>query len=271
MLPDNLNYVRNKVREDYPLIHCITNPISISLCANAVLAVGASPVMAEHPREVEEITKSADALLVNLGNITDVRMESMKISAKAAFNNHIPFVLDAVGVACSELRRNYALDLIQSYHPTLIKGNYSELRALYQRDYNSRGVDSDTSLSSDTMTQICVELAKRYQAFILASGKTDIITDGEQIFYIYNGIPQLSKITGTGCTLGALCATYLAVKADISAIVTACTVLGICGELAGTDKGNGTFAMYLIDHLSTLTEADFNKSVRMEAKHIEKL
>ena len=104
-----------------PLIHAITNPISIHQCANAILAVGARPIMAEHPREVAEITETAGALLLNLGNITDVRMESMEISAQTACRCGIPFVLDAVGVGCSSLRREYAHGLLQRFSPAVFK------------------------------------------------------------------------------------------------------------------------------------------------------
>ena len=107
-----LNEIRAAVRDRRPLIHCITNPISINQCANAVLAAGARPIMAEHPAEVKEITESADALVLNLGNITDVRMESMEIALRAAKEKGIPVVLDAVGTACSGLRRKFAARLL---------------------------------------------------------------------------------------------------------------------------------------------------------------
>ena len=138
-----IHSIRSKVKECHPLIHCITNPISIHQCANAILAVGARPMMAEHPKEVREITESADALLLNLGNITDARMESMMISTKAAKQKGIPIVLDAVGVACSTLRRSFARELLKTVSPTVIKGNYSEISALYHEKYHSVGVDAD--------------------------------------------------------------------------------------------------------------------------------
>ena len=119
------------VREKHPLIHCITNPISINQCANAILAIGARPIMAEHPSEVREITETSDALMLNLGNITDARMVSMKNALLAAKEKGIPAILDAVGIACSKLRRNYISELLEIGIPTVIKGNYSEIYALY--------------------------------------------------------------------------------------------------------------------------------------------
>ena len=107
-----LNEVCGAVREKRPLIHCITNPISINQCANAILAAGARPIMAEHPAEVKEITETADALMLNLGSITDARMQSMEISLRAATEKGIPVVLDVVGTACSTLRREFAARLL---------------------------------------------------------------------------------------------------------------------------------------------------------------
>ena len=131
--------IRGAVRERSSLIHCITNPISINQCANAILAVGGRPIMAEHPREVSEITATAGALMLNLGNITDVRMKAMRLSARTAAEHGTPILLDAVGVACSRLRRDYACGLMEAVTPAVIKGNYSEINALYQERYRASG------------------------------------------------------------------------------------------------------------------------------------
>lgn len=278
-----IHSIRSKVKECHPLIHCITNPISIHQCANAILAVGARPMMAEHPKEVREITQSADALLLNLGNITDARMESMLISAKAAKQKGIPVVLDAVGVACSTLRRSFARELLKTVSPTVIKGNYSEINALYHEEYHSAGVDADASLEQAFVSRTAVALARKYQAVILASGKADIITDGNRLVYVNNGTPQLATVTGTGCMLGALCATYLtgAVKADgvpesktekssaMDAVITACAVLGICGKLSETEQGSGSFMTNLMNTLSILKDADIEKYLDVEERTIE--
>ena len=124
-----LHEIREAVRHKQPLIHCITNPISINQCANGILAIGARPMMAEHPKEVREITETAGALMLNLGNITDARMESMKISMLTAKEKNLPVMLDAVGIACSKLRRDYIAELLEINIPTVIKGNYSEITA----------------------------------------------------------------------------------------------------------------------------------------------
>ena len=266
-----LHEIREAVRNQQPLIHCITNPISINQCANGILAIGARPMMAEHPKEVREITETAGALMLNLGNITDVRMESMKISLLTAKEKNIPVMLDAVGIACSKLRRDYIAELLEIGIPTVIKGNYSEVYALYHDAYRSSGVDADASINEESISHAAAELARKYHTTILASGKTDIVTDGTRIVQVKNGTSQLSAVTGTGCLLGALCGAYLAVCADMNAAVTACAVLGICGQLAETPKGSGSFMVNLMDALSTLTGAQLDHYKDMEEMQYENL
>ena len=268
---EKINEIREAVKREKPLVHCITNPISIQACANTVLAVGARPVMAEHPKEVAEITKTAQALVLNLGNITDVRMQSMPIAATAAAEKQIPIVLDAVGVACATHRRIFANALLNTTPFAAVKGNYSEIYALYQEEYRACGVDADKTLEEETVMHAAMHLARKYHTVFLASGKTDIITDGKQCYYINNGTSQLARVTGTGDMLGVLCGCYLSAKAEIWAVVTACTVLGICGELAKTATGNGSFMVNLMDKLSTLEKGALDKWIRWEEKNIANL
>jgi len=266
-----IHNIRKTVRKNQPLIHCITNPISINQCANGILAIGARPMMAEHPKEVSEITRTAQALMLNLGNITDARMESILISAKTANEMGVPILLDAVGIACSTLRREYIRELLNTATPSVIKGNYSEIQALYRDSYHSSGVDADSNLDIHTIDQAALSLARSLGAVILASGKVDIVTDGSRLYHIHNGTPQLSQITGTGCLQGALCASYLSAKPGIEAVITGCTVLGICGELAQTDLGTGTFLCGLLDALSTLTDEEVAQHLKLEEINIEEI
>jgi len=271
MLRNKFSFIYNELKATKPLIHCITNPISINQCANAVLAVGASPIMAEHPAEVAEISQNAGGILLNLGNITDARIESVRICAKTAFENNIPFVLDAVGVSCSALRRSLATELISSYTPSVIKGNYSEICTLYNNSHTTNGVDTDLSLSCKHISKIASMLSKQYNCIVLASGKVDIIADKKRIIYIKNGTEQLSAVTGTGCMLGAVCACCLATESGVESVAIACAILGICGQLSKTDAGNGSFMIKLIDNLSTFTEESFNKMIDMEVLTYEEI
>ena len=228
-------------------------------------------MMAEHPREVAEITQTARGLMLNLGNITDIRMASMQISGETAARARIPILLDAVGVACSQLRRNYIHTLLSSLTPTVIKGNYSEIYALYQDSYSAPGVDADTSLDLQTIDRCAVSLARQKNTMILATGKVDILSDGKRLVHIHNGTPQLSAVTGTGCMLGALCATYLTADRSIDAVIAACAMLGISGEKSQTAKGNGTFFLSLMDMLSTLSAEDICANIKLEERNIESI
>lgn len=265
-----LNEIRDAVNLRRPLIHAITNPISINQCANTVLAIGGRPVMAEHPEEVAEITRSAQSLLVNLGNITDARMESMMISAKVANENNIPIVMDVVGIACSALRKTFANELLQKARFNVIKGNYSEIYALNSADYTASGVDAENFPDIKSIQKMAVNLATKHNTIVLASGKNDIITNGKRLLLIKNGCSQLSSVTGTGCMLGMLCACYISVYRNISSVVTAASVLGICGEKAETKRGNGSFMTNLLDALSTLSHKEFEENIRTEEVNIEK-
>ncbi len=260
----NLCKITEGVRNSAPLVHCITNPISINQCANALLALGARPIMAEHPREVREITESAASLLLNLGNITNARIKSVEISAKTATAKSIPFVLDLVGVGCSSLRRTLAEKILRRARPAVIKGNFSEIRAMADFSYLSSGVDADKSLNVCDIAKISAKLALRHSCTVLASGKEDIVTDGKRTVLIKNGYIQLSQVTGTGCMLGAICAAFLPFTSPLDAAAGACAVLGICGEASHTQTGNGSFLTNLLDNLSSMTGMEFEKHIRME-------
>lgn len=268
---ESIHRILSDVRRNQPLIHCITNPISINQCANGILAVGARPMMAEHPGEVAEITRTAQALMLNLGNITDARMKSMRISGETASECSIPIALDAVGIACSQLRREYIRELLQVITPTVIKGNYSEIYALFLDSYRSSGVDADACLDIGAIDRCAVALARERNTIILASGKVDILTDGNRLFHLYNGTPQLSAVTGTGCMQGALCATCLSAERSLSAVIVACALLGIAGEKARTSLGNGTFFVNLMDALSTLTAEELCTNLKLEEINIDNI
>ena len=260
-----------QLKEQSPLIHCITNPISIMQCANAVLLLGARPIMAEHPGEVREITASAKALLLNFGNITRDRLEAMAISYCEAMEKEIPIVIDAVGVACSQLRRAVVAKMtgVESVEleenlkkdfpfiskrnpkvPMLVKGNYSEIRALYDANYRSSGVDADKKLTFDATIDLAKELAKSLGVIVLASGEKDIVTDGSRTAVIENGTKKLGGITGTGCMLGAACASFFAIDTCIDSIVQATAAFGISGENAEGDM----FLMRLFDAVSEIND-----------------
>lgn len=252
-----------KTKNNGKLIHCITNPISINQCANTVLSLGCKPIMAEHPEEVKEITATSDALLVNLGNITDVRKKSIKRSCKTAKENGIPIVFDMVGIACSSLRKKYAKKIIKKYAPEIIKGNYSEIYALYENEYEAKGVDSE-ALDISKITDTAAALSDKLGCTVLASGRVDIVAADGKCTYVRNGVSQLSAVTGTGCMLGTITAACVSSNPPYIAAVLACALLGIAGERAECPKKNGTFMINLMDELSSLNIKTLEDMVKAE-------
>ena len=249
------------------LIHCITNPISINDCANMVLAMGAQPMMAEHPAEAARITAGADALALNLGNLTDARLTSMRLSMACAHDRGIPTVLDCVGVGCSTLRLDYARALIRDFRPQVIKGNLSEWKALCGRGERVGGVDLSAADQAERVTDHLSWLAGYARAnhtVALVSGAEDLITDGQAAYLVSNGHPMLARLTGTGCMLNVLTAAWLAAADPVTAAVQACAVLGLCGErAAGVSRGPGSLRSNLLDEVYALTDQELACGARI--------
>lgn len=261
--------LRGQIKRHRPLVHCITNPISIHDCANVILAAGGRPIMAEHPGEAAQITESARALVLNLGNITDARMESMEKSLKAAKAAGIPVVLDLVGVACSGLRLAYAKKLIRIGGVSILKGNMSEIRKTADLPAHSIGVDAGeedrlTEKNAKSLLPSLRRLAERTNAVLLISGPEDVIVGRTEVFLACNGTEMLSGITGTGCMLGALCGACLSYGEAVLSALLAVSLLGIAGE-KGAEKcqGPGSFQPALLDALWGLSEEDLREGLRV--------
>ena len=271
-LTEQIENVLAETRKRKFLVHCITNPISIHDCANMILATGARPIMAEHPLEVEEITSVSKALLLNLGNITDVRMESMKKSFQEAKKREIPVVLDLVGIACSTLRMNYVKELLKQGYPDILKGNMSEMLMMAGLPSHSIGVDSGDVLSEQNKKVICntfCKLSKQTGSVLLISGEKDLIVSGHEVYIGRNGTECLSSITGTGCMLGALCGSYLSSASSLSAALTAVSVMGIAGELASLGcKGPGSFQNELLDAVYNLSKEQILNKLNLKKVEI---
>lgn len=256
-----LKQARSRLHDQAPLIHCITHPIVINDCANAVLALGGRPIMAEHPKEVADISSSAAALTVSLGNITDARAESMFLAGKAIKGAS---VIDLVGITCSSFRMELAKRFIKECKPAVIKGNGSEIRAIAGAAFHGTGVDVSTAdavtvKNPDTihsMAHIARKLAKETDAVVLVTGEVDIIASpAKDVAYgIYNGSPNMAKVTGTGCMLTCITGTYLSVTDALTACVLATVTLDCAGECASAAKGLGTYHIELIDQLSLITD-----------------
>lgn len=265
------------IRQKNPLTHCITNRVTINDCANASLAIGGSPLMAEDPDEIEEIVTIADALVINIGTLTKRQIEAMKLSAKTANETDTPIILDPVGVGVSGLRNQTTLDLIENYSIAAIRGNISEIKAiakltgLIDESNTAKGVDVNiddiiTKENLDANGKIIRKLADNLNTTILASGPIDILSDGKTIIAIDNGDDMMPRITGSGCMLSTIVGSCIGASAPLEGSLVAILAMNIAGEKArakvdANDEGTGSFRAYLIDYLyKTTAESLINES-----------
>ncbi len=260
--------IKNNVIQGKPLIHCITNHITINDCANVVLAVGGKPIMAEHCDEVFDITSSAKSLAVNLGNISDNRMKSIMISGIRAREEGIPSIIDIVGVSCSKLRLDFALEFIDRCKPSVIKGNMSEIKAIYGLNTRSKGIDvSDDDITTEDTIKNNIDIVRRLaiktNSVVVATGAIDIISDGYEIYVIENGCEELSKITGTGCMLNVLISTFISNKDIINGAILGTVIMGISGELSKNARGTGSFKIELLDNISSIKSEDILENIKI--------
>jgi len=220
------------LREKRPLVHCITNYVTAGDTANMLLAAGASPIMADDPAETAEISAQADALLLNMGTLSERHVTAMLKAGAAANRKGIPVVLDPVGIQLSEFRRTAARKIFSEVKITAVRGNVSELTFLggYSAA-GSHGVDCDTN---DTGTALAAasDAAMRYGCVCCATGAEDYITDGKRTERLQNGCAALKRVTGAGCMTTALIAAFSAVCDPFSAAVYGTAFMGICGELS---------------------------------------
>ena len=252
------------VRAQSPLVHCITNYVAMEINANALLAIGASPLMSFCEEEMEEIVSIASSLVVNIGCLDRFEIEAMRKAAATAHNLVEPWVLDPVGAGASAIRTRTCLDLIRESHPTIIRGNASEIMALSGAEIVSRGVDSSNS-SSDAV-ECAKTLAKATGAVVSVSGATDYITDGERVARVSNGHPVMSRITAMGCTASVVTGAFAAVDNDpFTAAWSAMALMGVAGEIAAAKtagRGTGTMGVEFMDALSTIDAAEAAKLIR---------
>ncbi|MDD7305675.1 MAG: hydroxyethylthiazole kinase [Peptoniphilaceae bacterium] len=248
---DNLECIYRGLKNENKTIHCLTNPIAINDMANVILSLGQSPIMADNPREVKEITEKSAVLLLNLGNIKDYRMEAMEKSAKVANLIPIPLILDLVGVSASKLRLDFALNLLKAYKFDLVKGNYSEIYSLYEEKTSTSGVDSK-DLDYLSITKKANILSQKYDTKILASGKKDIVCGNKQTYILANGDYRLKKITGSGCILGAICACSLAIENSLEAIILGLCIENISSENIDKNIGMASFKLKFLDKISLI-------------------
>lgn len=197
-----------KINERQPLVHCITNTVVTNFTANGLLAIGASPIMADAIEEMTDIVSLADSLLVNIGTLNARTVASMKAAVQAAKEKGIPVVLDPVGAGASNYRLTTSLELLETKGVMLLRCNAGELAAIAGIEWQANGVDSGSGEAN--VSELAKTVAKRYGCFVIVTGAQDVLTDGNRVELVSGGNEKVTRITGTGCLLSAICAALLA-------------------------------------------------------------
>ena len=253
MTPSSIWAAVQAIREKGPVVHNITNYVVMNNTANALLAIGASPIMAHAGQEMEEMVGIASALVVNIGTLSEGWVASMFKAAEAARKKGIPIVLDPAGAGATSYRTKTARELIKTVPPTIIRGNASEIMALLDADSKTKGVDS--SASSEEAVAIGRELHQQSGSVVCISGATDYTIGPAGVIMTKNGHPLMARVTGLGCTASALCGAFAAVSSDpFLAAAEAMAVMGIAGELAASrSQGPGSLQLNFLDALYALS------------------
>lgn len=270
-----LKEMLDNVRKTCPLVHNITNYVTVNDCANILLACGGSPIMADDVDEAEEITSICGGLNINIGTLNQRTIPAMHLAGKKANELGHPVVLDPVGAGASNLRTKTAQDLIEAIKFTVIRGNISEIKTLALGTGGAKGVDADVAdkVTKENLPQevaFAKEFAKKTGAVIAITGAIDIVADGEKAFCIYNGHPMMSSITGTGCQLSAMTAAYVTANPEnpLEAAAAAVCAMGICGEKAharlAAEDGNSSYRNYIIDAIFNLTGEKLERCAKYE-------
>lgn len=254
-----------RIRTLAPLVHNITNYVVMNTTANALLALGASPVMAHAEEEMEAMVGLASALVINLGTLSGPWVRSMSLAAAHASRRGIPIVLDPVGAGATPFRTETARGLLEEVRPAIVRGNASEILALAEVRSATKGVDS-TAEAQDAL-EAARDLHRRHGSVVCISGETDLIVGPEGVIRVRNGHPMMTRVTGLGCTATALCGAFAAVTPDPAlAAAQAMAVMGVAGEMAAQGcPGPGTLQVRFLDALYGLTEEDVRTRIRVEA------
>ncbi len=244
------------VRERSPLVHSITNFVVMNSTANALLSAGASPIMAHAPEEMDDLVRLAGALVLNIGTLSTPWIESMLLAGRCARLHAVPVVVDPVGAGASCLRTETALRLLNEASPAVVRGNPGEIMALCGADGTTKGVDS-LSAAQDAQGAV-MELAKRHNCVVSASGEEDIVAEPGRMVRVKGGSALMPRVTGMGCTASVIVAAHVAVAPDpFSGTVCGMAVMAVAGGMAAhRAAGPGSFQVQFLDALYSMTEAD---------------
>ena len=272
-----LKIMLDNVRNSAPLIHNITNYVTVNDCANILLACGASPIMSDDIGEVEEITSICGGLNINIGTLNSTTIPAMFLAAKKANELGHPVILDPVGAGASKLRTETSYKLLEQVKFTAIRGNISEIKTLALGSGTTKGVDADIAdtVNDDTLERTIIfakNFAKKTGQIIAITGAIDIVANADKAYIIRNGHPMMSRITGSGCMLTAMTAAYLAANPgnELEATAAAVCAMGLCGEFAynrlNPQDGNSSYRNYLIDAIYCLDGISLERGANYEVR-----
>ena len=256
--------ILEKVRTQKPLVHHLTNWVTIYDCANIVKVLGASPVMAHAKEESGDMAKLGSSLVLNIGTLTPDFIESMKVAAKSANKKGIPVILDVCGAGATPFRDEKSFELLDGVRIDVIKGNASEIARIAGENVQTKGVDS-VDVEKD-LIDIARQLAEKRNATVVITGKEDIVADKDRHYIVKNGHELMAHVVGTGCMASSAIGTFCAVEKDLAkASVAALACFGIAGELAAKEsKGPGSFKESLYDNIYRLDKDTIEKMQRIE-------
>ena len=275
MQPFALSTALNNVRATTPLVHCITNSVTVNDCANALLACGGSPIMSDEPNDVVDITSICGGLVINIGTLNERSVEAMYAAGMRARDLGHPIVLDPVGAGASWMRTTTAVGLLNSVGAQVIRGNMSEVKALVSSAAATRGVDvnPDDVVTEENLAACAAfarTVAEKTKAVVAITGAIDLVADEKRVYAIRNGSPIMGRITGAGCMLTCVVAAYAVANPDamLEATVAAIAGHGLAGQIAETRMsaldGNGSFRTYLLDALYNMTGTILEDGARVE-------
>ncbi|MEW8993585.1 hydroxyethylthiazole kinase [Clostridium sp.] len=261
-----------------PLVHNITNYVAANDCANITLACGGSPIMADDPEEVEEITTLSNALVINLGTLNPRILEAMIKAGRRANKLNHPVILDPVGVGASSFRQKALKELLNTVNFQVIKGNISEMKTIGKKKTICKGVDASeiesiTENNIEGAISLAMQLSKDLGAIIAITGAIDIVSDKDLVYIVRNGHPSMRNITGTGCMLSSIIGVLIGANPDkpLDATVTALGIMGVCGEIAYSkivekSQGSGSLKIHLIDCVSNVDYKILEEKIKIEKK-----
>ena len=265
------------VRKNVPLVHNITNYVTVNDVANVILACGGSPIMSDEPEDVVDITSICGSLNINIGTLHKSSIEAMYLAGKRANELGHPILLDPVGAGASTLRTNTAVGLMKELKLTVIRGNISEIKTLALGSGTTKGVDADvadkvTDETLDDSIRFVKNFAKESGSIVAVTGAIDLVSDGEKCYVIRNGRPEMGQITGTGCQLSGMMTAFVAANPDnqLEAAAAAVCMMGLAGEIGWSrmveGDGNSTYRNRIIDAIYNMTGEILEKGAKYEVR-----